>query len=508
MPLEPIEKWFKSKEYAQIDGQIMRPRKHPQMQDTPLSVLRGQAEAIFLEDKDGRRWILKIFSGNKCPNTSYLNGIRRILPNNPAFQCGTDRKVLSKLSLKKDQGYYYSTKLVGVLEDCVLMPQIDGLDWTTIADRIRDKKITLNQTQRILLCRNIAEAVKLLEQNSISHRDLSSGNVFVDPSSLGISLIDFDSVYHHSLPLPSFTAIGSEGYTAPFVDVGNIRSSYGELADRFALAALCVEFLILCPDSPFCHEGGLFNQEDINNRSGKTIRYVQSELRKSYPEALNLFNSAISSRSFGNCPAPTDWVGFCGNSRACLSVDSLPEITFKKSDTNSVVSVSLPDDPWKKKGKRKHGNNLQSNYRRKPSAAGGNGFAHHNDNSKAFLRAMEDPISQIPGYKSPTNNKLLLEPLQGTNLKSDGEKLYREILINHTACEPVYYTDFDFKRLVEEHQAKSTNAAIGGGVLNSHQIANLINGKDENGKPINLNNLITDFYSPLGNNISDDKKLP
>ena len=132
MPSEPIEKWFKSKKYAQIDGQILRPKKHPQMQDAPLSVLRGQAEAIFLEDKDGRQWILKIFSANKCPNTSYLNGIRRILPNNPAFQCGTDRKVLSKLSLKKDSGYYYSTQLAGVLENCVLMPRIYGDDWATI----------------------------------------------------------------------------------------------------------------------------------------------------------------------------------------------------------------------------------------------------------------------------------------------------------------------------------------------------------------------------------------
>jgi len=410
MPSEPIEKWFKSKRYAQIDGQILRPIKHSQI-NAPLSVQRGQAETFFLEDKDGKRWVLKIFSSNKCPNVSYLNGVSRILPNNAAFRCGTERKVLSKLSLKKDSSYYHLIKLASELENCILMPQIDGLDWATIADRIRRNETRLNETQRRLLCRNLAEAVELLERNSISHRDLSNGNVFVVPSSLGISLIDFDSVYHHSLPQPSFTTIGSEGYAAPFVDAGNISTSYCELADRFALTALCVEFLVLRPDSPFCHEGGLFTQEDLNNRNGKTISYVQTELRKSYPDALNLFNSAISSRSFGNCPAPADWIGFCENSGACLSVNSLPEITFKKSGTNSVVSVSLPDDPWKKKGKPNHGNNLQSNYRRKPSASGGNGFAHHNDNAEALLRAMEDPIYQAYYRKYRADNNLLPELL-------------------------------------------------------------------------------------------------
>ena len=427
MPSEQIEKWFKSKRYAKIESQYLRPRPHPKSQELPLSVSRGQAETVFLEDKKERKWILKIFFNNRCPKTFYLKRISQLLPRNHAFRCGTERKILSRLSLQKDYSSYYSTMLAGELKNCVLMPHIDGLDWSTMAEKLRSNQIQLDYEQRRQLCKNLAATVRLLERNSISHRDLSNGNIFIDPVSLDVSLIDFDSMYHPSLNRPSFTTVGSEGYTAPFVNPSKMRSSYCQFADRYALAILCAEFLITCPQSNYCHEGGIFLQEDLNNRNGKTVSNAYTQLARLCPEALTLFNAAINSRSFSVCPAPDRWFRlFRGKNRPENPIIKIiHRTTLKQTNITQVIPVIMPDDPWKTKGELNHGNNLQSNSGNNPSAVGSNGHADNNQHTEILLREMEKPLFKTNLRVLRTADGLYLESLQNPDFQHYAKILSR-----------------------------------------------------------------------------------
>jgi len=347
MPTDIMNNWLNSRKYAQIDSMLLMPQVHPNIKTIPLSVQRGQAEVYYLKANDGSPWILKKFYTNKCPDSFYLNKICSILPNHKAFLCGKERKILTSQSLNKNYNTYYLKELGLWLTDTVLMPQISGQDWTSFTDMIRNKEMVLTPQEQIMLCKNLATIIKVLEKNSISHRDLSGGNIFIDTESDEILLIDFDSLYHPNLPMPVSTTIGSEGYTAPFIIPDNTKSSYCHFADRFALTVLCVEFLILNHNSPFCHEGGIFNQKEIYRRNGKTINYAKQRLKKYYPKALQIFEKAISSNSFKNCPLPDEWLEFCDCSVCLLTVNDLPEVNLKLPYIMPEDRVVLPDNPWK-----------------------------------------------------------------------------------------------------------------------------------------------------------------
>jgi len=414
-----VDKWRRSRKPAQIEQLLLKPQSHPAMNDMTLSIARGQAEAFPLKDKAGGGWIAKKFHPNKSMDISYLKAVNSILPKHKAFRCGTERRMLTSASLKKEPGNHYSATLAKWLEHVILMPQIEGVDWACLIGQIRDKEIVLSQSNRISLCRNLATLVRILEDNSISHRDLSNGNLFINPKTFEISLIDFDSLYHPSLTMPTATTVGSEGYIAPFVNPTRAISTYCSQADRFALAILCVEFLILNPDSPYCHEGGIFDQKDINQRCGKTISYSENKL-KDYPQALKLFQSAIKSNSFQYCPSPKAWLSVCQEPKKCFSVDDLPAVLLEILKQKLNVPVTLPDNPWiKKEGVCKNGFNLQSFTRRYASVLDFHGYSFPDTTGDGYLRPLENSVVTTNHKGNRAMDEIFAKLLPKTNPKTD-----------------------------------------------------------------------------------------
>lgn len=391
MPSDIMKKFFFSSKPAQIENLVLRPKQHPAIKDTLLSVQRGQAEVYFLKENSGDGWLIKDFHVNKTPDLSYLEDISSVLPEHKAFRCGTERKVLSKNSHKNYTNMFYSADLANWLDGTVLMPQIEGVDWACLIDRIRSGEITLTEPSKFALCKNLAQTIKTLEHNGVSHRDLSNGNIFINPKTYEVSLIDFDGVYHSSLSMPAATTAGSEGYTAPFVDLNSIENTFCQFADRFAMTALCVEFLILTKDSPYFHEGGIFNQQDIYNRKGKTIVYATRKLNKNYPEAANLFNATMNTESFADCPSPDDWIDFCNDTGFCYSIHDL-SLTSSTKSSKSSIAITLPDNPWKKKGNL-NGTNSKPDHGHKSSDYRSNGHFDHHNNTGIDLPKMESKTS-------------------------------------------------------------------------------------------------------------------
>ncbi len=314
MPHEVLTSWLRSGKPARLNGTCVQLATHPMMRSEPIVVARGQAGAVMLSAQDGTRWVLKKFHQGRWPGKSYVRGVGALLPRHDSLLSGTNRHVLSTDDLKKAPGCYFSRELAAWLDGTILMPRVAGVDWATVADGVRDGNLNLQRDQRLRLCRNLAELVRLLEASGCAHRDISSGNVFIDTATWGVILIDFDSVYHASLRMPDATTCGTEGYTAPFVwQNGRPRPSVTWCAhgDRYSLALVSTEFLVLDRGAPLGAEGGMFDQEQLRTRGGATLHLARDRLRSEYADALPLFEAAINSRSCSDCPAPDDWLRFC-----------------------------------------------------------------------------------------------------------------------------------------------------------------------------------------------------
>jgi len=311
MPAQEIDTWFRSKEALELGRLKLRPRAHPKLADLPLSVSRGQAEAFFAANVDNSVWIIKKFHRGRAPDLPYLRAIRGILPASPRCRAGKERQVLAAADVR---GRYRPDELLRWLDGAILMPRIDGVDWATMADAIRSGDMLPPSEGRLRLCRSFAVAIDELEAAGCSHRDLSCSNVYVDGQTWQVSIIDWDSMYHDSLTLPANTSGGTQGYVAPFACRGggaDVRASWRPRADRFALAILCAEFLGAEPGTPLEGDGGLFSQDELRRRAGRTVDAVRDTLCRAYTAAAALFDRTLQARGFDDCPAPEDWVRCC-----------------------------------------------------------------------------------------------------------------------------------------------------------------------------------------------------
>lgn len=308
-PSDVAQVWLLSKRCASIEGIELVPQENTFFKGNPLVVARGQAEAYYLYDALKRVWILKKFLPGRNPDAQYIKSIQALIPRHAGFESGYQRKVLSGASVAAAS--VPTADFLRWIENTILMPLVKGGDWAHIADKVRDGTITLSAEQRLLMCRRLSEKVSILESHQLSHRDLSSTNIFVDTNTWDVHLIDWDSIYHPSLTLPPNTTFGTNGYIAPFVKVNgkeDPRITWQHRADRFSLAVLNIEFLTIERGSPVTGDGGLLNQDEIYNLGGSGIDRIVGRLRRDFPSAVRLFDQLLRAGSFDDCPGPDEWI--------------------------------------------------------------------------------------------------------------------------------------------------------------------------------------------------------
>lgn len=305
-----IDKWFGSGKYAKLNGSRVRPIPHPVLDEEPLPIQKGQAVAICLIADDGGRLVLKKFHQGRSLDRSYLVSVTSLLPCKDGFVAGTQRQILSSDKLGRTRGCYYAADLAAFLDATILMPLVTGTDWAGLADEIRQGQVKLSKPHRVALCRNLVELVVSLEDVGCAHRDFSNGNVFIDITSCRIYLIDFDSLYHPSLPMPKATTCGTVGYVPPFAwrgDTLDACRTWCPHADRYALGLLIAEFCILDKGSPITADGGMFDQNELCRRRGPGLDSARKALLAYWPNLSDLFEATIGSRDFESCPSPQDW---------------------------------------------------------------------------------------------------------------------------------------------------------------------------------------------------------
>jgi len=304
--VDVIQSWLSSRRYALLEGVAVMPRPVDDMSPAPLMTKGEQGSTYYLVDESQKGWVLKKFFPDTQPDRAYSEAIQSLVPGRPGFESGVERQMLESSSVSSSA--YADPDFQAWIDGAVLMPQVMSTTWAELAASIREGT-TLSKVERLLLCQKLSEKIGWLESVGLAHRDLSGTNVLIDSLNIEIHLIDWDSLYHPTLVMPSNATCGTTGYLAPFVKGAGsegAQATWLENSDRFALAILNVEVLIM--GSKFPPAGEVIDQDDIYHRSGRGLRVVRDTLRRTSLAAAELFDEALAARSFAECPGPSDWI--------------------------------------------------------------------------------------------------------------------------------------------------------------------------------------------------------
>lgn len=308
---DAIQSWLNSGQAAVVAGMLLRPRAGGDAALTPLVIETRDAFVYFLIDDNANGWVLKRFCPGREPDPDYVDAIETLVPRKPGFESGFERRVVNSSTISPDG--YCTQEFQNFLTGAVLMPQVISPTWAELLGSIREGNRSLSRVERLLLCQKLSRAVDWLEATGLAHRDLSDGNVMIDPVNVEVHLVDWDGLYHPGLEMPANTPCGSRGYLAPFVKLNGPAEAdlmWREKADRFAVAILNSELLLMREGTRRVSGHGLFDQDDIHNRSGKTVIEVRNGLRHAFPAACELLEAALAARGFEECPSPLDWIDF------------------------------------------------------------------------------------------------------------------------------------------------------------------------------------------------------
>jgi serine/threonine protein kinase len=308
-----IKEWLRSGEFIAIEGIDLLPLPFTEWPDTPCVFKSKRAEVYHLKDLNDQLWVIKKFLTNEAAATQYRNSIKSLIPHRPGFEAGYLRKVLNPASLSNP--VLANARLSAWINNAILMPAAHGLPWHVLACDIRDGRQYLPKKQRIRLVRHLSEKIKWLESQDIAHRALSSTNTYVDVSDAEVYLIDWDAIFHPTLPMPEHLRHGDPGYIAPFVKVrgaADAQNTWRVCADRFSLAVLNAEILSIANGVPLTGGEAICDQDEIYNRCGPCLTAIKDGLKAQFPKAFCLFEQTLAATSFDDCPAPADWLSAMG----------------------------------------------------------------------------------------------------------------------------------------------------------------------------------------------------
>jgi hypothetical protein len=309
--IDVMQAWLRAGRQATLDGIALMPRRAESMSAAPLFTTGAQGSAYYLVDDSDRGWVLKKFSAGWQPGAAYTEAVQTLVPREAGFEAGFERMVLKSSSVSAAD--YCDAEFRSWLDGAILMRQVAAPTWAESAASIKDGATVLPKVERLFLCRKLSEKVEWLEAGSLAHRDLSCTNLMLDALNVDVHLIDWDSLYHPTLTPPPNAACGTRGYAAPFAKVDGVDEAgltWCEGADRFALTILNAEILTMNTDSTLTGYGGLFEQEDLDRRSGRSVLDVRNSLRRAFPAAVKLLEEALIATRFEECPAPSRWIEF------------------------------------------------------------------------------------------------------------------------------------------------------------------------------------------------------
>ncbi|MBS2037331.1 PEGA domain-containing protein [bacterium] len=187
----------------------------------------------------------------------------------------------------------------------IIMPWVDGPNWMEIIGL----KQELNKSQCQVLARAFAQSMLELEQEGLSHCDLSASNVLlpelVRPGA-GVEFVDVEQFYGPGIDRPEILTSGSPGYSTPAL----AEQMWSRSGDRMAGAILLAEILAWC-DPQVREQAGLESFFEPDEVANKCARYdlLEQSLRKNWGDApADLLAATWNSKSLEQAPLFADWL--------------------------------------------------------------------------------------------------------------------------------------------------------------------------------------------------------
>ncbi len=298
--------WLESGRAAVIDGLALRPQPHSCSSRMVLSTSRGQAAVYYLHDDVQGEWMLKKFHPGRAPDAANILAVQSLVPREKGFEAAFLRRCLRRDMVSRTG--FSPPEFIDWIDGTLLMPRVMAVDWSELLGSVRDGEIDLSLGDRVTLAENVCKKVDVLEKVKLAHRDLSATNVMID-TSLGVHLIDWDSLYAPSLQMPTNTTVITNGYAAPFIRERNEdpAATWTAGGDRFAMAVLIIEAFAADFGCAFTGDGGLLDQAEINARGGSGIRSALETAANRTSVVEPLFLQALQARAALECPSPREW---------------------------------------------------------------------------------------------------------------------------------------------------------------------------------------------------------
>lgn len=353
--MEIANVWLQSGLPALIRGVKLVPKQHPRFKNLAYYEEGKQGRAFHLvQPSNKREWILKKFTSEMQPERSYVVSVRSLVPKSICFQAASKRIVLTPEDIKPGEGIYSSGELSKWLDGTILMPKMPGTSWQNVSKEIRSGALDLSMSKRVSFARSLAEAVVEMEQEGCAHRDLSHESVLLDLQENIVYLIDWDSLFHGTLYYFKNTPAGSQGYMPQWLGDQNkwdSRKSWNRKGDRFALAILISEFLLMNQESPSFYDGAMYSQEMFGNTQHPFFLKVSESLGGISESLHDLFRQTWNSTSYDDCPDPLKWKealeeikveeSASEQGKAILEFDEGEEIASSESSSSSSKAYWL-----------------------------------------------------------------------------------------------------------------------------------------------------------------------
>ncbi len=262
---------------------------------------------MFPVFSDKGRFVLKILmlpSPERRIRTLFLKHLElfRLLP---VFAAAEYRSVAGPLQVELSPPY---NRIEQVHVEGYLAPFIEGV---TFADLLANPDFHMPTPQRARLAGELCAAVSVLEDSAIAHTDLGSHNIIitgVDTPTPQLRLIDFDSLYHQSIPTVAVACeggrkFGMDGYrhqSYRAMDEGVVITS-----DRVSMAVLAYELVVLQPADVFIlGRDTLLEQTDLDTG----IAELPAEIAARWPAGWELVRRAVCAPSAHEAPSPDEWL--------------------------------------------------------------------------------------------------------------------------------------------------------------------------------------------------------
>ena len=153
-------------------------------------------------------------------------------------------------------------------QDAYLMDWVSG---KTLLEVVRDLTAGGNTAGLQTMSKNITRLVSQIQEAGIAHGDLHPDNVLVLPSG-ALRLVDYDSVYIHSLQGRPCPVVGPEGYAHPKYVAQKLARPYNIYMDTFAGLVLITSLYAIASNlsffQRFTKENLVFRAEDLQDPIG------------------------------------------------------------------------------------------------------------------------------------------------------------------------------------------------------------------------------------------------